>query len=97
MRRRRRPRAFPAVSRSARRPRPAPYDRAEILTRWSGCAYCDGPAEELDHVVPLARGGPDTSDNIVAACRTCNATKYTHDLACWALTEGSGAPCVCDS
>ncbi|MFE0187713.1 HNH endonuclease [Streptomyces sp. NPDC058989] len=96
MTRRRRLRAFPVGSRPPRRSRPAPYDRAEILARWAGCAYCEGPAEELDHVVPLARGGPDTAANVVAACRSCNASKYTHILACWAATGGI-PPCVCDS
>ncbi|WP_411140083.1 HNH endonuclease [Streptomyces sp. x-80] len=93
---RRRRRLAPS-RRPPRRRRPPPYDRDEVLARWSGCAYCDGPAEELDHVLPLARGGRDTADNVVAACRTCNATKYTHILACWALTEGSAVPCACDS
>ncbi|AIA05381.1 hypothetical protein DC74_4909 [Streptomyces noursei] len=48
-------------------------------------------------MLPLARGGRDTADNVVAACRTCNASKYTHTLACWALSEGSATPCACDS
>ncbi|MGW1840355.1 HNH endonuclease [Streptomyces sp. NPDC002067] len=94
MSRRRRPPSRPAPG--TRRPRPAAYDRAELLARWGGCAYCDGPAEELDHVIPLARGGPDAPSNVVAACRSCNASKYTHTLACWAITEGSDA-CACDS
>ncbi|ARF55098.1 HNH endonuclease [Streptomyces gilvosporeus] len=95
MTRRRRPSSRPALQ-VARRSRPAPYSRAEILARWSGCAYCDGAAEELDHVVPLARGGRDVAANVVAACRDCNASKYTHTLACWAATGGI-PPCVCDS
>ncbi|MFD9813961.1 HNH endonuclease [Streptomyces sp. NPDC059080] len=71
-----------AVSR--RRRRPEPYDRAEVLARWGGCCYCDGPAQELDHVVPLAHGGPDNAANVVASCRDCNARKYTKTLADWA-------------
>ncbi|MFI9076080.1 HNH endonuclease [Streptomyces sioyaensis] len=96
MTRHRKPPSRPALQ-VARRVRPAPYSRREILARWAGCTYCNGPAEELDHVLPLARGGRDVAANIVAACRNCNATKYTHTLACWALTEGSAVPCVCDS
>ncbi|AUG87169.1 HNH endonuclease [Streptomyces phage Attoomi] len=84
----------PALRVAPRPPRPEPYDRAEILARWAGCAYCDGPAEELDHVLPLARGGRDVAANLVAACRDCNASKYTHTLACWA-THGGAVPCVC--
>ena len=29
----------------------------------------------LDHVVPLARGGPDSEANTVAACVACNTAK----------------------
>lgn len=41
------------------------------------CVYCgdeDGP-HELDHVIPRSRGGPDTVENIVVACRSCNRKK----------------------
>ncbi|MGW2633794.1 HNH endonuclease [Streptomyces chattanoogensis] len=85
MTRRRRPPSRPALQ-VARRSRPAPYSRAEILARWAGCAYCNGPAEELDHVLPLSRGGRDVAANIVAACRACNASKYTQTLAEWAAS-----------
>jgi 5-methylcytosine-specific restriction endonuclease McrA len=39
------------------------------------CQYCGGPAENVDHVVPRSRGGGHTWDNVVAACRPCNARK----------------------
>ena len=29
----------------------------------------------LDHVLPRHRGGPDTWENVVAACRRCNGKK----------------------
>jgi 5-methylcytosine-specific restriction endonuclease McrA len=43
------------------------------------CAYCGlRPARlEQDHVIPLARGGQHTSDNVAPACMTCNRRKYT--------------------
>ncbi len=78
------PELSPRAARRRRRPRPDPYNRAEILARWAGCCYCDGPAEELDHVVPLAHGGPDIAANIVAACRDCNSNKHAKSLAQWA-------------
>lgn len=31
----------------------------------------------LDHRVPVSRGGTDTLDNLVIACRTCNNRKGT--------------------
>jgi 5-methylcytosine-specific restriction endonuclease McrA len=32
-------------------------------------------APELDHIVPLSKGGPHTPSNIQTACRACNADK----------------------
>ena len=39
------------------------------------CQYCHAPAENIDHVVPRSRGGTHTWDNVVAACKACNARK----------------------
>jgi 5-methylcytosine-specific restriction endonuclease McrA len=61
------------------------YSRTAILRRWRyRCAYCDGRASHLDHVVPLSRGGTDTEANIVPACASCNLSKGAKTLAEWA-------------
>jgi 5-methylcytosine-specific restriction endonuclease McrA len=43
------------------------------------CHYChkNFSASELtmDHIVPLARGGVSTKNNLVPACKSCNAGK----------------------
>jgi 5-methylcytosine-specific restriction endonuclease McrA len=54
----------------------APLTRRAVFARdsWS-CQYCGGAAENLDHVVPRSRGGLHSWDNVVAACRRCNAKK----------------------
>ncbi len=41
------------------------------------CAYCMGVDLKLeqDHFIPVSKGGGYTLDNIVPACRPCNATK----------------------
>lgn len=42
------------------------------------CAYCDRkPAEplEMDHVIPLTKGGRHAIGNILPACRECNRSK----------------------
>ena len=41
------------------------------------CAYCNRTMErlEMDHVIPLSKGGVHTASNIVPACRKCNARK----------------------
>jgi len=40
------------------------------------CVYC-GSSENLtvDHVRPKSKGGTDTADNLVTACRPCNQAK----------------------
>jgi 5-methylcytosine-specific restriction endonuclease McrA len=50
----------------------------EILAAYAHrCAYCGkvGAPLERDHVLPIARGGKTTKDNIVPSCRSCNARK----------------------
>lgn len=52
--------------------------RFEVLRRDDfTCRYCRSRDNELtiDHVVPVALGGSDAPDNLVAACRDCNAGK----------------------
>ena len=45
------------------------------------CYYCGGifkPGDlSMDHIVPLARGGRSSKDNIVACCKDCNTRKKT--------------------
>jgi hypothetical protein len=40
------------------------------------CVKCGATKElQFDHVIPLARGGSDTGDNIQILCQTCNLAK----------------------
>jgi 5-methylcytosine-specific restriction endonuclease McrA len=79
--------AYAALYQSRRRVRAAPYKRAEIFARWGNlCCYCDAPAEHLDHVIPLSKGGADRAHNLVPACAGCNLTKSNQSLADWAST-----------
>lgn len=53
-----------------------PLNRRNLLARDRGrCAYCAGRADTMDHVVPRSRGGEHCWENVVAACRPCNARK----------------------
>lgn len=49
------------------------------------CAYCGGkPAKiEIDHVVPVSRGGLHHRSNVVPACRRCNANKNDRLIHEW--------------
>ena len=45
------------------------------------CQYCGTTKDlSLDHVHPRSRGGQDTWENLVTACRTCNTAKGSHLL-----------------
>lgn len=40
------------------------------------CVYCGSNKNlTLDHVIPQSKGGKDSWDNLVTACRTCNSEK----------------------
>jgi 5-methylcytosine-specific restriction endonuclease McrA len=50
--------------------------RLRILNRdgWI-CFWCGSEANTCDHVIPVARGGSDDPDNLVAACKRCNFSR----------------------
>jgi hypothetical protein len=72
-----------------------PYDYVSGLyvrmLRCDPCAYCDAPSEVIDHVVPVASGGPNDWANYTGACAACNARKsakpllifLAHENGCW--------------
>lgn len=58
---------------------------AALVDAWNGCAYCgstDRPLQK-DCVQALSRGGRYTLDNIVPACRSCNASKCNDEVTSW--------------
>jgi len=56
-----------------------------LLNAWDGCAYCGSGESALqrDCVKPISRGGRYTIDNVVPACRSCNASKCNHEVTAW--------------
>jgi 5-methylcytosine-specific restriction endonuclease McrA len=67
-----------------------PPSGEELLLEMFGgqCAYCNGPAETWDHVVPVARGGVTELWNIVPACKRCNSSKRDKDMDEWLASKG---------
>ena len=59
---------------------------AQMQKLWGGCAYCGKQPNETmqrDCVLALSRGGRYTIDNIVPACRSCNASKNNGEVTTW--------------
>lgn len=58
--------------------------RDEVYEKCSGhCAYCGDPLKKgwhVDHVVPVAAGGPDDIVNFMPACPKCNSYKHAMSL-----------------
>ena len=56
-----------------------------LKAAWAGCAYCGvtGKPLQRDCVLALSRGGRYTFENIVPACRSCNASKCNDEVTGW--------------
>ena len=56
-----------------------------LQAAWCGCAYCGTIRVPLqrDCVLPISRGGRYTLDNVVPACRSCNASKCNDEVTGW--------------
>ena len=68
--------------------------RRKIKERWDyECAYCGSDEDiTIDHVIPRAKGGMDTIENMVSCCETCNQDKahtpweewyFSQEFFCW--------------
>lgn len=60
-------------------------ERNTVYDKCDGCcAYCgthiDFEDMQVDHVMPLRKGGADRLDNMLPACRSCNHYKSTLTL-----------------
>ena len=54
----------------------------------SNCFYCGkNKSIEIDHVIPLSRGGTHSIGNLVSACRNCNARKNNKTIMEWRKLE----------
>jgi 5-methylcytosine-specific restriction endonuclease McrA len=62
--------------------------RTELYAMWAdadawACIYCGAPWTQVDHFVPLARGGEDTLGNCWPSCTACNQSKSDRDPMEW--------------
>lgn len=52
------------------------------------CIYCGATQDlTLDHIVPIANGGPHCEENLVVACKRCNCSKGDRPLGDWLQTQ----------
>lgn len=73
----------------------SPADWQVLVRRFGGCcAYCGGSGCEVDHIVPVSKGGRDEIQNVLPACRRCNASKGNRDLGEWLARKGYTDPRV---
>lgn len=59
-----------------------------IKIKNSRCFYCGNLGGEVDHVIPLTRGGSHSIGNLVPACRTCNSSKNNRLIMEWKKKKG---------
>ena len=60
-------------------------DRQKVYEKYSGrCAYCGREIKvkdmQVDHFVPVRKGGETTYENLMPSCRTCNHYKRSESL-----------------
>jgi hypothetical protein len=90
------------MSRKPRRPNFSSAQLEKILAATGGhCHVCGekhdlagyGHAWEVDHVLAIARLGPNSSDNYLAACGICNGLRWMHkpDAARLIMSLGTAA------
>ncbi len=60
-------------------------DRNFVIERAKArCEYCLSPMQystqsfDVDHIIPISRGGDSSTDNMAHACSGCNRQKFNH-------------------
>lgn len=58
------------------------WEKEQTLPR--ECVFCDSPENlSTDHLIPKNRGGDDSADNLVHACRSCNSSRGDKGVFEW--------------
>ncbi|MEV0107002.1 HNH endonuclease [Nocardia sp. NPDC050799] len=60
---------------AVRRPEGSATHAAILRRDGNRCGYCGADAHTVDHIRPRSRGGPNTWENLIACCVTCNTGK----------------------
>ena len=74
-------------------PRSLFHDEKSKLESDKCCVYCGKTRMlQIDHIIPKKKGGKDSGENLVWACRNCNASKNDTDLLEWYATKQEFPP-----
>lgn len=66
-------------------------ENQQLFTLGNVCAYCGATGTlHWEHIISVSLGGPDSIDNMVRACATCNLTKGARDPYQWYLGAKKG-------
>lgn len=88
-----RARLFKGLMTGTHNPRSLFHDEKSKLNSDKCCVYCGKTRSlQLDHIIPRNKGGKDSGDNLVWACRHCNASKNDTDLMEWHNKKQSFPP-----
>lgn len=52
----------------------------DVFSRDRVCRKCGGPGKDVDHVIPVHRGGQTELSNLQLLCRACHRLKSGADL-----------------
>lgn len=63
--------------------------RAALIHFENSCCYCgdDSGVLQQDHFIPVVKSGPYSKENIVPACKRCNASKNKYDFKAWYMKQ----------
>jgi 5-methylcytosine-specific restriction endonuclease McrA len=68
--------------------------KAQIKSTEQKCEYCQKTNElSWDHIIPKSKGGPDTADNLILCCKSCNSSKASKGIYdCFGLDKKDSLP-----
>jgi 5-methylcytosine-specific restriction endonuclease McrA len=62
--------------------------KMQISSTERKCEYCGNPENlSWDHIIPQSKCGPDTADNLILCCKSCNSSKGSSGLYEWFSLE----------
>ena len=89
-----RARLYAGLNKSTMSVGPLAEDERLKMVLPQACCYCGSRGLlSVDHLIPTKRGGANTGDNLVWACRSCNSSKCARDALEW-LSERNEFPAV---